>query len=93
MRIRRITALAAILISVATSLGGAVGTASAAVRPATFVARDDGYGATLSAAEFAAREQLLADYGPCSGIVLISDSQLSNGTWWAEVGGNCEYFH
>ncbi len=90
MRIRRITVLAAILISVATSL---VGTASAAVRPATFVARDDGYGATLSAAEFAAREQLLADYGPCSGIVLITDSQLSNGTWWAEVGGNCEYFH
>jgi hypothetical protein len=90
MRMRRITLLAATLIAAATSFG-TVTAASAA--PATFVARDDGYGATLSAAEFAAREQLLADYGPCSGIVLITDSQLASGTWWAEVGGNCEYFH
>ena len=92
MRMRRITLLTATLIAAATSFG-TVTAASASVAPATFVARDDGYGATLSAAEFAAREQLLADYGPCSGIVLITDSQLSNGTWWAEVGGNCEYFH
>jgi len=90
MRMRRITLIAATLIAVTTSFG-AVTTASAA--PATFVARDDGYGATLSAAQFAAHEQLLADYGPCSNIVLVADSQLSNGTWWAEVAGNCEYFH
>ena len=92
MRMRRITLLAATLVAVATSFG-TVAAASAAVAPATFVARDDGYGATLSDAQFAAREQLLVDYGPCSGIVLIADSQFSNGTWWAEVGGNCEYFH
>jgi hypothetical protein len=89
---RRITLLAATLIAVATSFG-AVAAASAAVAPATFVARDDGYGPTLSAAQSAARTQLLADYGPCSGIVLIADGQLSNGTWWAQVGGNCQYFH
>jgi hypothetical protein len=91
MTIRRITVLAATLIAVVTSLGGAV--AAAAAQPATFVARDTGTGATLSAAQFAAREQLLADYGPCSGIVLVDDSQQATGTWWAEVAGNCTAFH
>jgi hypothetical protein len=91
MRIRRIAVLVATLITVGASFGGAV--ASATVQPATFVGRDTGSGPTLSAAEFAAREQLNADYGPCSGIVLVSDSQLANGTWTAEVAGNCTAFH
>jgi hypothetical protein len=25
--------------------------------------------------------------------VLFADSQLSNGTWWAEVAGACQSFH
>jgi hypothetical protein len=91
MGIRRITVLVATLVAVVTSLGGAV--ASATVRPATFPAQDYGNGSTLSAAEFAARRQLNADYGPCSGFVLISDGQLGDGTWWAQVGANCTAFH
>jgi hypothetical protein len=90
MTIQRATLVAAVLGAFAISVGVA-GTATAATT--TFVARDDGTGATLSEATFAARRQLLADYGPCSNIVLVSDHQLSNGTWWAQVAGNCEYFN
>ena len=91
MRIRRIALLAAAVAAVVTSLTGVA--ASATVHPATFVARDDGYGATLALAKGAATRQLNADYGPCSGVVLIDDSQQSSGTWWAEVAGNCTAFH
>lgn len=82
---------AAALAAVVTSLSGAV--AAATVQPATFVGRDTGYGPTLPAARAAATEQLQADYGPCSGVELIADSQLANGTWWAEVAGNCTAYH
>jgi hypothetical protein len=74
-----------------TSLGGAV--ASAATRPATFPAHETATGATLAAAQSAARQQLNGDFGPCSGFVLIADGQNANGTWWAEVGANCTAFH
>jgi hypothetical protein len=91
MKIRRICVIAAALGAVATSLGGTA--ASAAVHPATFVARETGYGATLSAAQFSARQQLVVDYGPCSGIVFVDDGQLASGTWWADVVGNCTAYH
>jgi hypothetical protein len=92
MRMRRSTLTAAVLIAVATSIGGAAA-ASAAVHPATFAATDEGFGATPAAAQQNARNTLNGDYGPCKNIVLIDDGQLSNGTWWAEVGGNCTAFH
>ena len=89
---RRTTLIAAVMIAIATSAGGAV-TASAAVHPATFPERDEGTGATLSQAEFSARQRLQIDYGPCTGIVLIDDGQFADGTWWADEGGNCSAFH
>jgi hypothetical protein len=87
---RRITLLAATLIALATSLGAA---AAASAAPAAFAAKDDGYGPTLAAAQLAARHQLVADFGPCTNIVVFADGQLSDGTWWAEAAGACQSFH
>jgi hypothetical protein len=91
MTIRRIAVLLATLVAVTTAFGGAV--ASATTRPATFPAHETANGATLAAAQSAARQQLNGDFGPCSGFVLITDGQNADGTWWAEVGATCTAFH
>lgn len=89
MRIRRITIATAVLAAVASAVIGGVGTASAT---SSFAARDTGTGSTQRAAELNARQTLNADYGPCSNIMVVAESQNSDGTWWAEVGGNCTTF-
>src|ERR1700759_4993129 len=81
-----LTALAAAL-----SLTGAVGaaTASAAVRPATFIGIEDGYGPTLAHAQAPASAQMNADYTGCKRpYFLVSDGQIADGTWWARVEAN-----
>ncbi len=71
------------------------GTASAATptltprMPATFVAYETGYGPTLSAAEFSARQQFSADYYGCGAAVLVSDAQHADGSWEATMSANC----
>ena len=73
------------------SLTGVVGaaTASAVERPATFIGIEDGYGPTLAAAQATASTQMNADYTGCKRpYILVSDGQIANGTWWAEVEAN-----
>jgi hypothetical protein len=93
MSIRRSTLIAAVLIGVAASVGGAVTPALATVHPAKFAARDEGFGPTLAAAEQNAKSTIQGDYGPCTGVIITSYGQSSNGMWWADVSGNCTAFH
>ena len=93
MRIRRITVVAVVLMGVAASVGGMVTSASATVQPAKFAARDEGFGATLALAEQNARETIQGDYGPCTNVIVYADGQNSSGTWWADVSGECSFFH
>jgi hypothetical protein len=87
MTIRRSALLVVALAAVATSLGGAV--ASATVAPATFVAHETGFGATLAAAEANARSEMNGDYGPCTGFFLTDDGQNASGIWFADMAANC----
>jgi hypothetical protein len=73
------------------SLTGVAGTAtaSAAVRPATFIGIEDGYGPTLADAQATAGAQMNADYTGCKRpYYLVSDGQIADGTWWARVEAN-----
>jgi hypothetical protein len=95
----RIITLAATALIAATSFAGATATlASAALRPQVmqpdaFVAHAWGYGATLTAAESDARLELIADYGGCVGpYTIIGNGQETNGTWWAEIEGECKSY-
>ncbi|ACU75475.1 hypothetical protein Caci_6629 [Catenulispora acidiphila DSM 44928] len=86
---RRRAVLAAVAVTV--SLTGAAGatTASAAVRPATFIGIEDGYGPTLADAQATAGAQMNADYTGCKRpYFLVSDGQIADGTWWARVEAN-----
>jgi len=86
---RQGTVLAA--LAAALSLTGVAGaaTASAAERPATFIGVEDGYGPTLADAQATASAQMNADYTGCKRpYILVADSQIANGTWWAEVEAN-----
>jgi hypothetical protein len=90
---RRITIVAAVLMGVAASVGGVATSASATIQPAKFAARDEGFGATLVLAEQNARQTIQGDYGPCTNVTIYADGQFSNGTWWADVSGECSFFH
>jgi GTPase len=92
MRIRRMM-VAAIIVGVAASVGGVDASASATVKPASFGATDDGEGATLALADQNARQTIEGDYGPCSNITVYAYGQNSDGTWWADVSGECSYVH
>ena len=73
------------------SLTGVAGaqTASAAVRPGTFIGIEDGYGPTLADAQATASRQMNSDYTGCQRpYFLVSDGQIPNGTWWARVEAN-----
>lgn len=88
----RQAAIFAMALAASAAFGG--GTAAAAahgqvVRPYTFIGTEYGYGATLSAATWAADEQMYGDYYGCvQPFYLVADGQLANGTWWAEVKAN-----
>jgi hypothetical protein len=98
--LRHVTALAA--LAAAFTLGGAV-TASAAQagaarpgieRPATITGTETGYGATLSAAQFNANQQMNGDYYGCRmPYTLIADGQEADGSWWAEVQATCRGYN
>jgi hypothetical protein len=90
MRIRRITIATAVLAAIAGAVIGGVAPASAT---SSFAATDSGTGPTRFAAELKARQTLNGDYSPCSNIVVIAEGQNPDGTWWAEVGGNCTGLH
>jgi len=93
MRMRRITIVAAVLTGIAASVGGMTTSASATVQPAKFAATDDGFGPTLVLAEQNARQTIQGDYGPCTNVTVYADGQNSSGTWWADVSGECSFFH
>jgi hypothetical protein len=64
-------------------------TASAAVRPATFIGIEDGYGPTLADAQATAGRQMNSDYTGCQRpYFLVDDGQIANGQWWARVEAN-----
>jgi hypothetical protein len=96
VRASKITVLAVAALIATPLAGAAAAPASAAhtVTPALFVATDEGFGATLAAAEQNARIQLIADYGPCyPPYDYYSDGQLSSGTWYAYVKAECSEYH
>jgi hypothetical protein len=60
---------------------------------ASFAARDDGYGPTLAAAEQNARLTIQGDYGPCKYLDIYDYGQLADGTWWADISGECSNYN
>lgn len=97
MKLRRPTTLAAALIAAASFSGGtalaATSGPAATVRPNTFIAYDDGYGATASAAQKDAVFNLHGDYYGCTTPYLVFDDQQSDGSWWAEVEAACQGYN
>jgi len=95
MNLRRPMTLAAALIAAASFSGGtalAATSGPATVRP-NFIAYDDGYGATASAAQLDAVHNLHGDYYGCTTPYLVFDNQQSDGSWWAEVEANCKGYN
>jgi hypothetical protein len=96
MNLRRLSMLAAALIAAASFSGATAqaataahaGPASAPVRPFTFIGTDEGYGATLAAAELDAKQQLRADYYGCQTPFITSYGQFADGSWWADSEAN-----
>ncbi len=94
MKARRIQTLAATALVAAASLAGPwASSASAAPAPLHlyyFIAKSDGTGTTLAAAEAAARLDMEGSYGGC--VIpydLIGDGQYTDGTWWAQYATEC----
>jgi len=92
--LRRITTLAATaLIATASFTGGATAASASAahkIRPAETGASDSGTGPTLAAAKVNARINLNVDNGGgCLDLIYYADGQYSDGTWWADVSGEC----
>ncbi len=85
MRVTRITVLAVAAL-IATPLTG-VFTASTGSVSMGYSA--EGTGPTLAAAQQNARKILQGDAGPCTGVFTYADGQGSDGTWWADVSGEC----
>jgi hypothetical protein len=88
MRASRITVLAVAALS-ATPLAGVFTASAASALPASVGYSAEGYGPTLAAAQQNARKTLQGDEGPCTGVITYADGQLSDGTWWADVAGDC----
>ena len=83
---RKVARAAAILIGAA-----ALTAALAAPAHASFVAEASGTGPTAAAAEQAADNFFFGDYYGCDPInpLLVSDTELSDGTWVAVVDSDC----
>jgi|HubBroStandDraft_2_1064218.scaffolds.fasta_scaffold1534054_1 hypothetical protein len=86
MRASRIVAIVVAALS-AMLLTGVI------VAHASFGATDEGYGATLAAAEQNARITIQGDYGPCKDLDIYADGQLADGTWWADISGECSNYN
>ncbi len=97
MNLRRPMTFAAALIAAASFSGGTALAATsghaATARPNTFIAYDDGYGATASAAQHDATQTLHGDYYGCGTVYLVFDNQQSDGSWWAEVEAACQGYN
>jgi hypothetical protein len=81
------------LVAAAAPASAAPVTAAHKISPAWFAARDDGYGATLAAAEQNAKATINGDYGPCKNFYYYDSGQLANGTWYTWVSAECSYYH
>ena len=71
------------------SLAAASAASAASALPASVGYSAEGYGPTLAAAQQNARKTLQGDEGPCTGVFTYADGQLADGTWWADVSGEC----
>lgn len=54
-----------------------------------FGATAQGVGATLADAEHSAHTIIEGDYGPCTQLVIYAYGQFADGTWWADISGQC----
>ena len=86
MRVSRIVAIgvAALIAVLLTGVTGAY---------ASFGATDEGYGATLAAAEHNAKLTIQGDYGPCTDLDIYAYGQGADGTWWADISGECSSYN
>ena len=89
----RITRLAATAIMAAASITGAIAMAGPA--HASIVGKDDGYGATLQAAERNALGDLHADYYGCQAPAYYYDYGQGGGgqAWYAWVEETCQGYN
>ena len=69
--------------------GAAALTVTLASPALAFGATATGSGSSSSAAASDARLNLISNYVGCGNITLIYDNYVGNGTWSAEVWGNC----
>ena len=63
------------------------------VANASFSASFEGYGPTLAAAEQNAKFLLQGTDGPCKNVVYYDYGQLPDGTWFADISGDCGGFN
>jgi len=92
----KLLATAAFAAAVATGASAATASAavvphagSQAIRPADFSCSGYGTGATLKAAQIAARQDFIGNV--TVGALIYTDGQFSDGSWWAEITGDCIY--
>jgi hypothetical protein len=64
-------------------------TGSHALRPANWACYGYGTGATLKAAQIAARQDFVGN--KTVGALVYTNGQFADGSWWAEIAGDC-YF-
>jgi hypothetical protein len=89
-RLTAVAALTAVLAGVTTGPASAALRIGPSVRPSTFTAYEDGYGATLAAAETDAKSYFNGDYYGCDhNFFLYSSSQLADGSWTATMAERC----
>jgi hypothetical protein len=52
---------------------------------------DEGYGATLAAAELNAKQNIQSDFGLCRvPFNFYAYGQFTDGSWWADVSADCD---
>jgi hypothetical protein len=96
MSTRPLTTLLAAAALAVLATGASVTAASAAVaphagthalRPAGYSCSGYGTGATLKAAQIAARQDFIGNV--TVGQLIYTDGQFADGSWWAEITGDC----
>ncbi len=100
VRFRAQLLAAAALVAAASFTGGTAALASPGARPLlsahvaagpkTVGAIDAGEGTTAALAQRHATQQLHDDFFGCGPVSLVSDTQLPDGTWFAEVSAVCQ---
>ena len=94
MRAFWITVLSVAALTAAPLAGTAAASVSAVhtIKPAIVYhgETDEGFGATLAAAEQNAAQNIRSDYGPCiQPFRYYADGQFTDGSWWADVSADC----